>query len=349
MRTSDPIEGVIALLPTPFHEDGELDPAALRANIGELAAAGMHGIVIASGIGEVYTLDDSEFCQIVDTAVEASGDMLCIVNCSYQSTAKTIERCRYAERAGIKYALVYPYHYIEARFSKEIFLEWFSHIHSSTNEMQFLILNDFRETKTKIVSWDLYSDLLMRFDRICACIEDVMNISEDSIVALSHCFATYGEKVQFLTRSEAGLMVGMALGANGCLATYGLAMPELLLQLYEACRRKQWDSALQLHHRLTRYPWISNAVGVSLPGQPSSLNPGNFLTSIGNTHVIAGQKVNTVFPGTATISKAMCSAAGRQVGDVRLPMLPPGPEMKAFCKDWLQDIAQSAEPARRLK
>ena len=343
MTSPHAIEGVLALLPTPFDALGELDLAAWRSNISALAAVGMHGIVVASGIGESYALDDAEFKQLVDSAVSVSGDMLCIVNCSYQNMAKTVERCQYAERAGVTYVMIYPYHYVEARFDAETYLRWLSNIHSATRTTQFIILNDYRETKTKILSWELYSRIFSRFDRICACVEDVGNVSEESIIALSHCFASFGDKVRFMTRSEADMMVGIALGAKGCLATYGLAMPELLLELHDACRNGRWDTALQLHQRLTRFPWKSGCVGANLPGLPSVLYPGTFVTSIGNTHVIAGQKVGSIFPGTPTISKAMSVAAGRLVGDVRMPTCSSTQAMAKFCRAWLEDIARADE------
>ncbi len=339
MANKKPIEGVLTLLPTSFDASGSLDLASVRKHIALLESSGMHGIVVASSAGEFYALDDAEFRLLAATAREACKSMLCVVNCSYQNTRNTIERARYAESIGADCALVYPYHYVETRFDADAYYRYFELISKATSTIGIMLFNDARETKRLTVSVPLYERLLADFDRVIASVEDILNVSEGGLVEIAHILSAHRDRIGLLTRSEADLFIGMALGARGCLSTYGLAMPDVVLRLYERCRSRRWDEALADHRRITRFPWERGVVGANLPGRPCPLFPGTFTTAMGNTHVIAGQKVGTIFPGTATTCKAMCEAAGRGAGEPRLPMLPPTPAMREFARGWLADVA----------
>jgi len=342
MTNARPIEGVLTLLPTSFAASGAIDLVSVRRHIAYLENAGMHGIVVASSAGESYALDDNEFRVLATAAREACRKSICVVNCAYQNTRNTISRVKFAESIGADCALVSPYHYVEARFDSDTYYRYFELIAAATSKIGIMLYNDTRETKKLSISVSLYERLLADFDRVTASVEDLLNVSEGGLVEIAHLLATHRDRISMLTRSEADMFIGMALGAKGCLATYGLAMPEVLLRLYDNCRNRLWSEALTDYRRLTRFPWTQGAVGVNLPGSPCALFPGTFTTSMGNTHVIAGQKVGTVFPGTVTTCKAMCDAAGRGAGDPRLPMLPPSPAMRSFAKGWLDDVARVA-------
>jgi dihydrodipicolinate synthase/N-acetylneuraminate lyase len=338
MRNSRSVAGVLTLLPTPFDASGALDLAAVERLVTWLEAEGMHGIVVASSVGEMYALDDCEYRALVETARNACRRMALVVNCAAQNTRKAIERVRYAEEVGADCALVYPYHYVEARFDADTYQRYFELLFRATSRIALMAFNDTRETKRLSISVTLYERLFADFDRLTASVEDILNVSEGGLVEIAHLFDAYRDRATMLTRSEADMFIGMALGAKGCLATYGLAMPNVLLELYERCKHGQWREALEVYRRLTRAPWEAGVVGVNLPGHECTLYPGTFTTPMGNTHVIAGQKVGTIFPGTAMICKAMSEAAGRSVGTARLPYQPAAPALQAFARRWLDDV-----------
>ena len=337
MRNNEPIRGILTLVPTPFDDRDKLDIVAFKDNIKYLESIGMNGIVVASSIGEFYALTDEEFKEIATAARDECNSMVCVINCSYQNTRTTVDRVKYAEEIGADCAMIYTYHYMQAP-TPVLYNEHIKIIYEATKNIRFMLLNDFREAKGVHISNEQYTRLLEQYPRITAIVEDVENASENDIIPLTYTFDNFSDRVSVLSRSEAGLLPGMALGGKGCLATYGLAIPQLLLKLYEYCDNKDFYQALKLYQVLTRYPSMKNVVGVNIPGRPCPLFPGTFTTPIGNTHVILGQKVGTIFPGTATISKAMADAAGRKVGNLRLPLLPPTPAMKAFAREWFEDI-----------
>jgi len=336
MANTKLIKGVLTLMPTPFDDNYKLDIDSFKDNVTYLESVGMHGIVVGSGAGEFYQLNDDEFRKLAIAAREACQNMICVLNCSYQSVKKTVERAKFAESIGIDCALVYPYHYTQK--SADFITEYIRMVNEATNEIKIMLLNDPRETKSAKITVNMYTDLLNKYPRIAAIVEDIINSNEMDVIPLSVIYARFGERVSVLARTEAGMFPTMFLGGKGCLATYGLAMPKFLLKLYDECESKNHAAALQSYQTLTRYPMESNVVGVNIPGWANPLFPGTFTTPIGNTQVIAAIKVGTIFPGTPTTCKALAEAAGRKVGNPRPPLLPPNAAMKDFAKGWLADI-----------
>ena len=340
MYNKKPLKGVLTLVPTPF-EKGDLDIQAFEENIKYLASSGMHGIVVASGAGELYTLSDEEFKSLVTSAKDSCGDMFCVIDCAYHNARTAVERAKFADQVGADCALVYPYHY-SMPFTPAVYHEYFRMLTEATHNIGFMMLNDPRETKGVKISIELYSSLLEAFPRIVASVEDVSNASEMEITPITCIIEKFGGRISIFDRSEAGMFPAMALGCMGCLATYGLAIPKFLLKLYSECESKNWDDGLKDHQALVRYPSQAGAVGVNFPGRASDLFPGTCVVPIGYTHEIARRKYGTVFPGTAVMCKAMAEAAGRKVGNPRLPMLPPTSELREFARKWIADIEINA-------
>jgi len=334
------IEGVIALVPMVFDEQGNLDLEGYKENIRYLESVGVHGIVAMSSVGEFYALDDDEFKKVASVAREACNKMVCIINCAYQNAREAVARVKYAEDIGADGAMFYTYHYFQLPLPdpQKLYYGHIQLIHEATREIQLVIYNNQRESKGFDVSLGLYAKLAEDFDRVTACAEDITSVAEPAMAGASEKIWRLSENFNVLSLDEAGLFPMMYYGGKGCLATYGIAMPELLVKLYNACKEKDYETALKLHQTLTRYPCSSGELGMNIQGRPSSLFPGTVTTSIGNTHSILGEKVGNIFPGTVTTCKAMAEAAGRKAGSPRLPYLPPSERMRKFARDWLADI-----------
>ena len=63
--------GIIPAVTTPFDERGEVDTAALAANVRFLLDAGVHGIVATGTMGEAGSLTAAERRLVVETVAEA--------------------------------------------------------------------------------------------------------------------------------------------------------------------------------------------------------------------------------------------------------------------------------------
>ena len=71
---SEALSGIIPPMTTPFDAAGELDEAAIRAQVRFLIEAGVHGLAAGGSTGEGHALDGDELRRLVATvADEAAG------------------------------------------------------------------------------------------------------------------------------------------------------------------------------------------------------------------------------------------------------------------------------------
>lgn len=108
------IEGVIAYPVTPFAcgDPATVDTATLAALVDRLVSAGVHAIAPLGSTGEAAYLDEKEFDTVIDTTVAAvAGRVPVVVGASDLTTANTIRRARYAQRAGADAVMILPVSY----------------------------------------------------------------------------------------------------------------------------------------------------------------------------------------------------------------------------------------------
>jgi 4-hydroxy-2-oxoglutarate aldolase len=100
------LQSVFPPMPTPFR-DGEVNAAAIRANVRKLMAAGLGGIVALGTNGEASLLDDDEAELVVATArLEVPADRTLIAGVGRESTRATIAAARRAAAGGADAVLV---------------------------------------------------------------------------------------------------------------------------------------------------------------------------------------------------------------------------------------------------
>jgi len=63
-------EGVYSVLPTPFHENGDLDLDSLRRVVDLVVAAGVDGVTALCVTGEVARIGERERALIAGTVIE---------------------------------------------------------------------------------------------------------------------------------------------------------------------------------------------------------------------------------------------------------------------------------------
>jgi dihydrodipicolinate synthase/N-acetylneuraminate lyase len=169
-----------------------------------------------------------------------------------------------------------------------------------------MIYNYAPECKGFNMTPDLFDRLLRDYDRITGSVESVFDAPE-GIIQATELIRRHGDRINVLSLNEVGLYPTMMIGGKGCMSVYGLAMPRFQLQLYKACEDGDWEKALELHRRLTKFPWETG-------------------------------KAETLFPGTVTTFKAVLEEAGRNAGPPRPPYSSATKEMRKFYRDWLKDI-----------
>lgn len=102
------LKAVLAFPVTPFTGAGDLDLAAFRSNLRYLAAAGLRGVVVAGGTGELYSLTPDECRALYRAAVEEVGQELTIIAGVGLSVRIATELARDAEQIGCHGVLMLP-------------------------------------------------------------------------------------------------------------------------------------------------------------------------------------------------------------------------------------------------
>src|SRR5215210_8362833 len=107
---SEPFDGVLPALMTPFTDDGSaIDGDALAANVERLIAGGVGGLVPGGSTGEFTTLTHAERRELTEATVgAAAGRVPVVAGTGALSTRETIELSVHAERAGAAAVMIVP-------------------------------------------------------------------------------------------------------------------------------------------------------------------------------------------------------------------------------------------------
>ena len=107
------IFGIIPPMTTPFDGSGEIDEAAVRAQVRWLLDRGVHGLAAGGSTGEGHTLDADELKRLVAMVVEeADGRVPVIAGIIVDSTRDAIRRGEALAGLGVAALQVTPVHYL---------------------------------------------------------------------------------------------------------------------------------------------------------------------------------------------------------------------------------------------
>ncbi|WP_141681970.1 dihydrodipicolinate synthase family protein, partial [Mycobacterium malmoense] len=105
------IHGIVAYPVTPFADEG-INTERLAALVDRLVSSGVHAIAPLGSTGELAYLDEPEFDTVVDSTIATvDGRVPVIVGVSDVTTAKTVRRAQYAQRAGADAVMILPVSY----------------------------------------------------------------------------------------------------------------------------------------------------------------------------------------------------------------------------------------------
>lgn len=243
------IYGIVPPITTPFDQDDRVDEAALRAEVHYLIeTAGVHGLAVGGSTGEGHTLTTDETRRITAAAVAAAaGRVPVITGIITDSTRSAIERGRAVADLGVAALQVTPVHYL-FHPDDEATQCHFAAITESTG-LPLLVYN--------VVPWAYLSSPLLT--RIITEVEGVIGVKQSAgdLKLLADLLLLLGDRGVILSAVDALLYPSFALGAHGAIAAILTAAPTLSVALWEAVRRGDHGTALELHQQLLR---IWNAI-----------------------------------------------------------------------------------------
>jgi 4-hydroxy-tetrahydrodipicolinate synthase len=246
--------GIIPPMTTPFDADGEIDEAAVRAQVRWLLDRGVHGLAAGGSTGEGHTLDTDELRRLVAAVVEAAdGQVPVIAGIIVDSTRDAIRRGNAVANLGVAALQVTPVHYL-FRPDDDAMLAHFRAICEATGQ-QVIIYN--------VVPWSyLAPGLLVRIMREVPGVIGVKQSAGD-LKLVADLLLAAGPEDHIFSAVDALLYPSFVLGAHGTIAALPTAAPGPCVALWDAVQRSEHDHAHDLHRRLLR---LWNAlVGDNLP------------------------------------------------------------------------------------
>ncbi len=235
------IHGIIAYPVTPFAATG-IDTKRLGALVEKLVADGVHAIAPLGSTGELAYLDEPEFDTVVDTTMAAvDGRLPVVVGVSDVTTARTVRRAEYAQRAGADAVMVLPVSYW--KLSEREIVQHYRSIGAAI-DIPIMAYNN-PATSGVDMRPELLVDMFEGIDNVTMVKESTGDLSRMRRIA-----ELSGGRLPFYNGSNPLVLDALKAGASGwCTAAPNLR-PQPCIDLYEAVRAQDLDKAQALYDDL---------------------------------------------------------------------------------------------------
>lgn len=249
------IHGIIAYPVTPFTADDELDTGKLAALVERLVTDGAHAIAPLGSTGESAYLTEAEFDAVIDITIDVVGRRVpVIIGASDLTTANTIRRARYAERAGADAVMVLPISYW--KLSEREIAQHYAAIGAAIG-IPIMVYNN-----------PATSGIDMRPELLVQMFKDIDNVtmikeSTGDLTRMLRIAELSGGQLPFYNGNNPLVLKAFNAGAKGwCTAAPNLR-PQQCLDLYDATRAGDGARAESLYEELR--PLLEFIVAGGLP------------------------------------------------------------------------------------
>lgn len=125
-----PFAGLFPVAPTPFIENGDLDPEGMRRVLDCMIDQGVDGLCILANYSEQFLLSDEEREALTRLSLDhVAGRVPVMVTTSHFSTRVAAERGRRAAEAGASLLMMMPpYHGVGLRIDENAVVEHFARV-----------------------------------------------------------------------------------------------------------------------------------------------------------------------------------------------------------------------------
>jgi 4-hydroxy-tetrahydrodipicolinate synthase len=233
--------GIIPAVTTPFDASGAVDTAALADNVAALLDAGIHGIVATGTMGEAGSLSSDERSTVVRAVIAAAdGRVPVIVGVSAGTPAAAIAFAADAAEAGADALMMLPPLGYRAD-ANEIVAHY-----RAVGEAGGLPLMAYNNPEASGI--DMRADLITRlYDEV------------DAVVAIKECsgdarripeLINAAPELEVLVGGDDWALEGFCAGATGWVSGVADVLPRECVELYDACRAGDLETARTIYARL---------------------------------------------------------------------------------------------------
>jgi dihydrodipicolinate synthase/N-acetylneuraminate lyase len=232
------LKGTFPLMPLVLKKNQELDLEGLRGNIRAYEELGVQGYVSFGCMGEFYAVNFDEFKQVVDAARDETKKIACVFGTTSSNTAECVARTRYAKDAGADGVMVGLPYLIPC--NEESAYSHFQAVNEAAETVQIMLYNNPFSFRFNI-SADFW-DRLMELDRVKAVKE-----SSYDVLHRSRVVSRISSRINVFSGGEFWILADSLLGANGLVSMAGPGVPHAVLELFDACMKRDLKSAIPLH------------------------------------------------------------------------------------------------------
>jgi 1-pyrroline-4-hydroxy-2-carboxylate deaminase len=234
-------EGIIPAVTTPFDRAGDVDHAALEANVRAYVDAGVHGLVAAGTMGEAGSLTNDERRAVVAAVVRAAaGRVPVIAGVSAGTPATATAFAADAAQAGVDGLMLLP---PLGYRGDEREIEQFYRAVAEAADLPLMAYNN-PEASGQDMPPELIARLGVRIERLVAvkeCSGDVRRIP-----AIIHA----APELTVLVGGDDWALEGFCAGAAGWVTGVAVVVPQACVELWERCRAGELDAARAVYRRL---------------------------------------------------------------------------------------------------
>lgn len=299
---------MVVICLTPFDEQGRLDEAAYRRQLGRLREAGVSVYVGGSGSGEGYTLTPEERDRVLGIAVEELKGRVPVraMGCEPRLTREMVEFMRAAERAKVDAAQIFS---LEIGHNVKPTMAEMDTYYSTVIESTSLpIYISSHQSAGYFVPIDLLERLVHRFPQIAG-----IAYAGTDITYIAELIARLGERVEIHCAGPSNAMAVLALGGNGFMGGEGNFSPALVASVISSWQAKDMDRLRESFGKLLALTAISNRYG------------GSAMRAMKPLMNAFGLPGGTLRPPRLPITAAELAEVVKAVVKLNLPGVPPLP------------------------
>jgi 4-hydroxy-2-oxoglutarate aldolase len=250
------LNGIIAALPTPFGENGEIDHDKLKSNLEHWNQTDLTGYLILGSTGEFPHLTTDEKLAVIETVRNAmSPEKLLLVGTGEMSTRQTIEMSRRAHELGADGGVVVtPFYY------KKV-------LQDEHHEAHYERVADNSPMPIMIYLIPQFSGVYLMQETVARLAEhpNIIGLKESSgdLAALKDLFRELKSgEFSVLVGSPAILTQGLDAGCAGAVLAVGALAPNTACAIWRAYEHNNYERAEELQKRLAGLARVTAASGI---------------------------------------------------------------------------------------
>ncbi len=240
------MRGVFLPIPTPFDSAGDVDLAALRANIGKWNSTGIRGYVLLGSTGERVNLDEREYLEVIEAArLEVATDGLAfIVGAGQQSTRGTVNEIkRVAADVPVDAFLVITPHFYRPSITQKALVEHYQRVADESPAPLILY------SMPALTGIKIEPETAARLSEH----QNIIGIKDSSadLEGLRETIKLVQKDFAVLTGNGTVLNEALQAGARGGILAVGCVVPDICIEVFRAAASEETERASRLQAKLT--------------------------------------------------------------------------------------------------